>query len=291
MKPVYAKILEGLENEVFALRVIDLPYFSTEFHFHNECQMVYVVESEGKRIIGDSVEVFKNDELILLGTDIPHVWHNDKRYFQKGEKETHARSIALFFDPDKLLKSLSHFFPVKKLEAVLKTAQRGMKFSGQAKKLFKQLLLDMMNQDDLNQMISLLKIVELLTSTKEYDLLASNGYVNTYQAKDNERIDKVFKYVFSHFSSEIQLDKIAALVNMNKQGFCRYFKSRTQKTFIEFVNDIRISHACKLMAEGDYAIGSLAYDCGFNSLSNFNRFFKEVKGVTPREYKKMIATE
>ena len=84
MKPVYAKILEGLENEVFALRVIDLPYFSTEFHFHNECQMVYVVESEGKRIIGDSVEVFKNDELILLGTDIPHVWHNDKRYFQKG---------------------------------------------------------------------------------------------------------------------------------------------------------------------------------------------------------------
>jgi AraC-like DNA-binding protein len=198
--------------------------------------------------------------------------------------------VALFFDPEKLVELLSHFMPVKKLEAVLKTSQRGMKFSGTAKELLKQLVLDMTKQVGLNRMISLLKIIELLSGTKEYELLASSGYINTYQAKDNDRVDKVFKYVFSNFTEEIQLDDIASLINMNKQAFCRYFKSRTQKTFVAFVNDIRISHACKLMADGDYAIAGLAYDCGFNSLSNFNRFFKEAKGITPREYKKMIAT-
>ncbi|MCC6290241.1 MAG: helix-turn-helix domain-containing protein [Chitinophagaceae bacterium] len=290
MKPVFAKILENLKEQVFAVRIIDLPYFSTEFHFHKECQMVYVVESEGKRIIGDSVESFESDELILLGSDIPHVWHNDKSYFEK-DKEAHARSLALFFEPEKLVELLSHFVAIKKLEALLKTAQRGMKFSGAAKELLKQLLLDMSKQDDLNRMISLLKIIELLTATKEYELLASGGYVNTYQAKDNDRIDKVFKYVFTNFTNEIQLDDVAALVNMNKQAFCRYFKSRTQKTFVEFVNDIRISHACKLLTEGESPIAGLSYDCGFNSLSNFNRIFKEVKGVSPREYKKMIAAE
>ncbi|MCA0397946.1 MAG: AraC family transcriptional regulator [Bacteroidetes bacterium] len=288
MKPIFAKILEDLTQEVYDVRVIDLPFFSTEFHFHRECQMVYVVESEGKRIIGDSVEAFASDELILLGSDIPHVWHNDKSYFEKNNQGAHAVSFALFFNPDKLIELLSHFMPVKKIETVLKTAKFGMMFSGQAKQSFKELLIGMIRQNKLNQMISLLKILELLTITKEYILLASRGYVNTYQAKDNDRIDKVFKYVFSNFTREIQLDEVADLINMNKQAFCRYFKSRTQKTFVEFVNDIRISHACKLMHDGGHSIGSIAYDCGFNSLSNFNRFFKEVKRITPREYKKMI---
>lgn len=103
-------------------------------------------------------------------------------------------------------------------------------------------------------------------------------------------MDKVFKYVFENFAADMQLDDVAALINMNKQAFCRYFKSRTQKTFVEFVNEVRIGHACKLITDGERQIGNLAYECGFNSLSNFNRFFKEAKGVTPRDYKKMVAT-
>lgn len=289
MKPVFAAIPEVVQNDVFAVRVTDLPYFSTEFHFHKECQMVYVVESEGKRIIGDSVETFQGDELILLGSEIPHVWHNDEEYFEKDKTERHARSVALFFDPDKLVRLLVHLTPVKRLEAFLETARRGMKFSGNAKKILKQLLLKISKQESLTQVVTLLKILEFLTETSEYELLASNGYINTYQTKDNDRMDKVFKYIVNNYKTEIQLDDIASLAHMNKQAFCRYFKSRTQKTYTEFVNNIRIGHACKLMAESDHRIAELAYDCGFNSLSNFNRVFKEMKGVTPRDYKKMIA--
>lgn len=290
MKPVYAKIQEDTLMNIFAVRVIDLPYFSTEFHFHKECQLVYVVESEGKRIIGDSVETFNSDEMILLGPDIPHVWHNDKRYFEKetGEAKTHARSIALFFDPEKLQDAMIPFGTTKQVESLLKKARRGMKFSGKTKKGLRQLLLEMTTQQDLTQLITFIRILDLLTRTREFELLASQGYINTYQERDNDRINRVFKYVFSNFKSDIQLDDIAKLANMNKQAFCRYFKSRTQKTFIQFVNEVRIGHACKLIADGEVQISQLAFKCGYNSLSNFNRFFKEIKEVTPREYMKML---
>lgn len=289
MKPVFTKVPEVIHNDVFAVRTADLPYFSTEFHFHKECQMNYVVQSEGRRIIGDSVETFKSDELVFLGSDLPHVWHNDKWYFEKSKGEIQARSVTLFFDSDKLMELLSPLVPVTRLEAVLKTARRGMKFSGKAKKVLKQLLLEMSAQQELTQLVTLLKILDFLSITTGYELLASSGYVNTYQAKDNDRMDRVFKHIFSNFAAEIRLDEVAALANMNKQAFCRYFKSRTQKTFTEFVNNIRIGHACKLMAEKECRIAELAYRCGFNSLSNFNRFFREMKGISPREYKKMIS--
>lgn len=291
MKPVFAKILEGLENEVFKTKWVDEPYFSTTFHFHIECQMVYVVESEGKRMIGDSIESFESDELIFLGSNIPHVWYNSEQYFSNKEHESHARSVSMFFNPDKLLSSLAYLGKMQKLKSVLKTAMRGMKFYGETKSKLKELLLQMAHEEeDLAKMIYLLQILDILCSTKEYELLASSGYTNTYQLKDNDRMDMVFKHVFNNFANEIQLDSVASLINMNKQAFCRYFKSRTQKTFVEFVNEVRIGHACKLMADGEQQISNLAYECGFNSLSNFNRFFKEAKGITPREYKKMIVT-
>ncbi|WP_162946441.1 AraC family transcriptional regulator [Chitinophaga barathri] len=291
MKPVFTKIKEDVQMEVFAVRVIDLPYFSTEFHFHKECQLVYVVESEGKRIIGDSVENFSSDELILLGQDIPHVWHNDKRYFEKDTdtRETYARSVALFFDPEKLQEAMGLFGSAKPVEALLKKAARGMKFTGRTKASLRQMLLEMTRQKGFEQLVTFIRMLDLLTRTREFELLASTGYVNTYQAKDNDRIDRVFKYVFTHFKSDIQLNDMASLVNMSKQAFCRYFKSRTQKTFINFVNEVRIGHACRLMAGGETQISCLAYESGYNSLSNFNHFFKEIKGMTPREYLKLLA--
>jgi len=288
MKPVSARIFEDVESSSFSVKKIELPFFSTEFHFHKECQLVYVEESEGKRIIGDSIESFGSDELILLGSDIPHVWHNDKHYFEMDWKTIHARSIAVFFHPDKLLEGLSHFVPVKKLETVLLKARRGMKFKNKTKQQLKKLLQEMTQQKEFSRLITFIKMLELISTTREFELLASEGYINTYQASDNDRIDKVFKYVFSHFADDIQLNQVAALVNMNRESFCRYFKRRTQKTFIHFLNEVRIGHACRLMANGETHISGLAYQCGFNCLSNFNHFFKDIKGVTPREYLKMM---
>ena len=127
-----------------------------------------------------------------------------------------------------------------------------------------------------------------MCSTKEFDLLAGSGYINNYQSRDNDRMDRIFKYVFNNFKEEISLSAIANIAGMNIQAFCRYFKTRTQKSFTQFVNEIRIGHACKLLSAPEETITSIAFECGFNSVSNFNRFFKEIKGMTPREYRKML---
>lgn len=289
MKPVFAKVLEGWDNEVYATRYIDRPYFTTEFHFHKECQLSYILEGEGTRIIGDSVEKFTSDELILLGSNIPHVWHNEEQNLNKSPKQKkHARSVALFFDPDKLIKLLSCFYNTNKLEQVLQTARRGISFHGSAKEQLKALLLKMADTERSEKLILLLQLLQILCVTKKYQLLAGAGYINTYHARDNERIDKVFKYLFNNFSTEIKLDDVASLANMNKQAFCRFFKARTQKTVVEFINEIRIAQAIKLLTAKDAAIKAISFECGYNSISNFNKFFKLITGKTPSEFKRQV---
>jgi len=291
MKPIAANVFETVaENQLFFIREINLPYFSTEFHFHNECQLVYVVESEGKRIIGDNVEYFESDELIFLGSNVPHVWHNDQQYFNK-EALKHARSIALFINPPVLLEHVGAFGNVKKIQTMLSKAQRGMKFYGKTKSEVSKLLKQMCKQKELPAAINLLQILHLICNTKEYDLLVSEGYINNYQNRDNDRMDAVFKYVFNHYKEEIPLSTIAGIAGMNKQAFCRYFKTRTQKPFMQFVNEIRIGQACKLLSDSEKTIVQIAFDCGFNSITNFNSFFKAIKGITPREFKKQLLRE
>jgi AraC-like DNA-binding protein len=282
MKPVFAKVLEGLENNIFVTREINRPFFSTEFHFHKECQLTYIVKSEGRRMIGDSLDIFTSDEITFIGSDLPHVWHNDNQDLNINHA---ASSMALYFDPDKLINALSLFFNTSKLEQFFAISQRGLIFHGKLKNELKNILQKMISIEGIPKTILLLELFQKLLNSQEYSFLSSPGYTNTYIAKDNEKIDKIFRHVFDNFSKEINLEEVSKIANMTKHAFCRYFKTRTQKTFIQFVNEVRISQACKLINEDKNQIGNIAYDCGFNSLSNFNKIFKTTKGITPSEYK------
>jgi AraC-like DNA-binding protein len=282
MKPVFAKVLEGLGNDIFVTREINRPYFSTEFHFHKECQMTYIVKSEGRRIIGDSLDTFSSDELTFIGSDLPHVWHNDNQDLDTNHS---AASMALFFDPEKLVAAFSHFFSTSRLEHFLTLSKRGLLFDGQLKDDLKDILYKMVQAEGIPKTILLLELFHKILNAEDYTFLSSSGYTNTYIAKDNEKIDRIFRHVFDNFAKEINLDDVSKIANMTKHAFCRYFKTRTQRTFIQFVNEVRVSQACKLIGEDNSQIGNIAYDCGFNSLSNFNKIFKSIKGSTPTEYK------
>lgn len=282
MKPVFAKVLEGLGNNIFLTREINRPCFSTEFHFHKECQFTYIVKSDGRRMIGDSLDTFTSDELTFIGSDLPHVWHNDT---QDSNINHDASSMALYFDPDKLISALSLFFNTSKLEQFFALSQRGLIFHGKLKSDLKSILQKMISSEGIPKTILLLELFQKMLNSQDYSFLSSAGYTNTYIAKDNEKIDKIFRHVFDNFSKEINLEEVSKIANMTKHAFCRYFKTRTQKTFIQFVNEVRISQACKLINEDKNQIGNIAYDCGFNSLSNFNKIFKTTKGITPSEYK------
>jgi AraC-like DNA-binding protein len=289
MKPIFAKVLDGLQEQVYLTKKIERAFFSTEFHFHSECQMNYVLKSSGYKIIGDCFENFEAGELTFLGAGLPHVWHNDGIPDNDTDKEEHhALSVALFIEPERLISMLGGFYDTHQLEVVLEIAKRGMKFYGETKEQLKELLFRMSEENGLPKLLMLLQLLQILCTTKEYVLLTSAGYVNTYLGKENERIDKIFKYLFANFSNEIKLDDVAAIANMNKHAFCRFFRARTQKTLSRVVNEIRVAHAIKLMTSVEANVGNIAFDCGYNSISSFNKFFKLITKKTPSDFKRTM---
>ncbi|WP_156305974.1 AraC family transcriptional regulator [Sphingobacterium endophyticum] len=286
MKPVFAKILEGSEIKTFATKEVNRPIFSTEFHFHSACQMTYIVQSEGKRIIGDNVDRFLPDELTFIGSDLPHVWHNDQNSDLLVEE---AKSLALYIEPSLTIETLGQFFNSHKIDAFFNLSKRGLIFYGKTKRELKSKLLEIVRTPyGPQKTILLLEILDTMVNTDEFECISSVGYTNNYNPVDNNKIEKVFKHVFDNYAKEILLSDVSDMSNMSKHAFCRYFKTRTQKTFIQFVNEVRISEACKMITENKLQITNIAYECGFNSLSNFNKIFKSVKGITPSEFKSQV---
>ncbi|MGA6119396.1 AraC family transcriptional regulator [Sphingobacterium anhuiense] len=285
MKPIFAKVMETMGEDLFAVRVTQQQAFSTDYHFHKECQLTYIVQSQGKRLIGDHFDYFISEDLTLTGTELPHVWYTD---VIESDKEHHAHSIALFFDPDRLVEILSSFHDTEKLQAFLLLSKRGIRYEGKCKEQIKKLLYKLLDAQGLKRIIIFLQIIEKLQDASDKNVLCHIDYSNIHFPNNALKIDKIVQYVLTNYSREISLEEIAVEMNLSKNAFCRYFKTQTQKTFVQFVNEVRIMQACKLIVENQLSIHRVAYDCGFNSLSNFNRVFKTIKNQTPSEFKNAL---
>jgi AraC-like DNA-binding protein len=285
MKPVPALIAPG---NIFFVREIKQTFFSSEFHFHEECQLAYIIKGSGKRIVGDSVENFSENELVLLGSNLPHVWFNMERKLARSKKLS-SISLSLFISPEKLTEHLQHFGDIEKIRHLFQKSKRGIVITGKTKmKLISLLKKAYKEKDDVGHIITLLQIVHLLSETNEYSFLASQNYSNHFHAHEKERMHSVYEYLMKNFKKEISLKEISGLAAMNPNAFCRFFKSRTQKSLMQFVNELRIGHSCGLLANPDETISQVAYKSGFNNVSNFNHFFKLIKKISPREYRKQL---
>jgi AraC-like DNA-binding protein len=284
MKPSAAIIAP---ERIFFIREINSAHFSSEFHFHEECQLAYIIKGSGKRVVGDAVAHFDENELVFIGSNVPHVWYNTGKK-QSAKRSMRSISLSLFISPQKFLAYSAEFGDTKKLEQLFKKAQRGMFIFGKSKLNLISLLMEAQKETGIQHIITLLKIIQALTVTKEYDLLASSGYTNNFQNSENSRMNDVYGFLMKNFTKNISLAEVAGIAAMNPHSFCRFFKSRTQKSLIAFVNEIRIGHACKLLNNPDLSITQIAYDSGFNNVSNFNRFFKIIKKTSPRQYRKEL---
>lgn len=285
MKPVPALIAP---ESTFFIREIKQTFFASEFHFHEECQLVYIIKGAGKRIVGDSVENFSENELVFLGSNLPHVWFNMDRKFARSKK-LRSISLSLFISTERLIEHLQHFGDVEKIRHLFQKSMRGMLISGETKiKLIALLKKAYKEKNDTGHIITLLKIVHILSETTEYTFLASQNYSNQFHSHENERMHSVYEYLMKNFKKEISLKEVSGLAAMNPNAFCRFFKSRTQKSLMQFINEIRIGHACGLLANPDETISQVAYKSGFNNVSNFNHFFKLIKKTSPRQYRKQL---
>lgn len=283
MKPA---LLKNIESHTGSLTIQELKesHFDPNWHFHPHYQLFTVLEGTGTRLIGDSIRHFEPGDTVFLGPDVPHLWRNDNEYFKKDSGlETHG--IVLYFQEDFLGNEFLNKPEMKAIQQLLLESKRGFVYAGNTREVIRKALSALINIEGFERILRTLELLNLLAHSADSQPITSFNYVNTYKVSETERMQKVNNYVLQHFKNEIRLGEAASLAGMSEAAFCRYFKTRSNKTFTDFVSEIRIGHACKLLIETTYTISQIAYESGFDTLSNFNRNFKKTTGQTPRDYR------
>lgn len=261
--------------------------FNATLHYHDFCELSFVKKNSGKRIIGDSITNFNDGDLVLMSPNLPHMWYSDiEMNHQKVNKSVEA--IVIYFPINFFEKICSDDEDLSKKKVLFEKAKRGICFAGKTRKKITKHLEKMLQIEGLPKIIEFLKVINIMLNTDEYTLLASLGYSHSYNEKDTERMNQVYKYIMMNFTKPISLETIASVANMTPPAFCNFFKKRAQKSFTKFLNELRTGHACKLLQNDKLSISDVCYESGYQNFVNFNKYFKQIIGKTPSTYRKEI---
>lgn len=262
-------------------------FFPCPWHYHPEYELVLITSSTGRRMVGDHIGYFDKEDLVFMGPGLQHVWLNDEVYI-KGQAPEQADGIVIQFVEKFLGEKFLEIPEMEKLKKIFQLAAHGMVIQGAARNQINTIMKQMPDMTGLERLSALFNIFHLLAHTKEYELLASPGYVQKGCWNGSDRSAKITEYIMRNFDSDISLPEIAARSNMAITTFCNFFKENYRTTFVEYLNTVRVGYACKLIAEKNKNVVEIAYECGFKNLANFNRQFKKIKKMTPTDYRKTV---
>ncbi|MBC6992894.1 AraC family transcriptional regulator [Neolewinella lacunae] len=249
-----------------------------KWHYHPELELVYVRGGHGRRHVGSHVSHYRDGELILIGSNLPHWGFTDR--FTGNKAETVVQFSASFPNADFLnLPEMRH------VSDLMDRARNGISFNGTTRTVQGSRMERLINLDPLSRMLLLIDILHQLAVSNEFESLNVDGLHLQIATHGYDRFNDVQQFISEHFRRDIPLPEVARIASMSEQAFCRYFKKVTGKTFITYLTNYRIVYACKLLADEHSTIAEVAYDCGFNSLSQFNRAFKKHIGRTPTDYR------
>ncbi len=267
------------EDDAFIFQVDYANTFYDKLHQHEEIQISYIAEGEGTLIVGDTINYYTKGDVLIIGSNIPHVFKSDIKASQK------SHMLTLFFTNQSFGPNFFELEELKALTPFFKRAKHGFKVTSKQNTIA-DLFFKIEDTSKLNRFIKLLQILKI-TSKCNYKSLSSFIYDKKYSDNEGNRMRNVFEYTMNNFEKDITLDTIAEVANMTKNAFCKYFKKRTNKTYVQFLNELRLEHACKLLLSNeDLSISEVAEKSGFNNMSNFNRQFKVVKNTSPSLFKK-----
>lgn len=269
----------------FSVRYDVVSYFFNKLHYHPEIELVYIIKGAGKQIIGDTIHYFKGGDMILVGENLPHLWRSDEKYFSK-EAGLTCEAYVVHFTNDCFGNSFFHLPENKDLLALLEKAKQGIKINGSAKSVIVPLMQEMLDATSTKRIMLLIKMLDLIATSKDTETICNQNANNNFSFSDGERINAICQYIMQHYNHKISLKEIAAVAHLSPNSFCRYFKSRIKKSFSDFLIEIRIEHARKLLAETEMPVAEICFECGYNSFSNFNKQFKIITNRTPIEHRK-----
>ena len=273
------------EDHAFEVKYLVASHFDPNWHFHQEYQLFLVLKGTGTRFIGDHVTPFKKGDLVFTGPNLPHLWQSDHEYF-KNDHGFITEGIVIYFPENFLGKDFLQKNEMYKVKQLFQLAHRGMEIFGQTHKLVSEIMHHLLNVTDFDQILALLNLLNILSYSSEYKLLATEGYSNSMKETETDRMNRVHAYVMKNFREKVTLNDVAGIANMTPSAFSRYFKVHANKTFSDFLTEIRVGHSCKLLTSQTINISQVCYDSGFSTLSNFNRQFKAITHYNPLEYRK-----
>lgn len=258
------------------------------WHIHLEYEVVFIYMDNGIKHVGSHFGNIHGMEILLLGPNLPHNWLINKRTSTTDTYKDYQ--LVIHFPKDVFGTGFFDLAPFSDINELLKKSELGLCFKGDSTEEIGREMEAMLHMKEFDRSIALLRLLHRLAGM-EYSVLSSYGFSNVLNEEKVKRMNKVFKYITINYKENITLESIAEIAHMTPQAFCKYFKERTHKTFIEFVNEVRIGHACKLLFEDNYNILQICYESGFNNLSNFNRQFKKITGMSPIEYRKKVLSD
>ena len=276
-------IVEENDTASFDIRYEKAAYFKNPWHYHAELELTLITKSTGLRFVGDNVQRFEAGDLVLLGSNLPHYWRNDLSFYQ-AESSAFAEAIILRFKRDILGKQIMNMLELHPFEQLFDNALRGILFGAKIASSLQNLLMKLYSSKGVDRLIIFLEIFKQLSQTTDFRFLSSKIFASSKQQKESDRISEVLKYIHLHLKEPIKLDNVADVANMNKTAFCRYLKSKTNKTFVEILNDIRVANACKMVLESKKDMAEISYECGFGNIPHFNYTFKKITGLNPTQY-------
>ena|SRR6218665_2480255 len=280
----YNPVLESVSPDVGSSFTC-LKYSSNEniktnfWHYHPEIELIFLFGGSGKRQIGSNISYFTDGDLILIGSNLPHCGMTNEN--TKNEYE-----VVIQFSMDFLGSQFWKAPEMMRISSLLEKAKSGIVYGEEVKKALKSRIDALTEASSLTKLMILVEILDELSQTQDYKILNASKYYLQTQKEDNDRISVIFNYVKDHFKEQITLETVAELSNMTVPSFCRYFKKITNKTFTQFVNEYRITHSLKLLAEQPMSITEVCFDSGFNNFSYFNKTFKEHTQKSPSQYRK-----
>lgn len=281
MKPVLMRHVEP-RNESFKAWKNGNPYIRIPWHYHPECEITYIHKGKGCLFVGDKMLKYGTHDIVLIGPNLPHEWRNDIC-----NPDFFSETISAHFKKKFLGEPFFQLSEVKSITNLLEKSSRGIKIDDRNRKtLIKEKMLMLPKTEGIAKINTLLQILDIISGSPNLTYLSSSSFAKSINFSQDSRINQVYEYVMKNFPNSISISDVAHLINMNDTSFCRFFKERTNKTFISYLNEIRIGYACKLLLERNLSVSQIAYESGFNNISYFNKQFKNVKKTTPTGFKK-----
>lgn len=264
-----------------------IAYYETQpfsrWHHHPEYELVLIVKGRGKRMVGDHIDRFEENDLVLVGQYLPHEWLCDEEFYNSPEGFQGVGIVYQFLNdfmgPE--------FFDIpehRSLKFLLDESSRGIEFFDATKEKIISIMLNNYKLDGTERLYSLFSIFNILSKTNDYKLLASPGFTEPIHSTLNDPMQKALEYILQHFQERVSIKEMIGITNMSNTAFSQAFKKSYRMTFKEYLLKIRIGYACKLLNDASLNISQIGYNCGFENMSNFNRQFRKLKGMTPSEY-------